>query len=82
MPIYSSGQIGFSLPHIERITLGAGEDQVAKVGLVRGQVKDRLLWCMGQDLQQGVDRIGEVGDRASEAQAAMVYGAGSTAGCG
>ena len=34
--------------------------------LVTGLVKDRLLGCMGQVLQQGVDRIGEVGDRASE----------------
>ena len=50
--------------------------------LVTGLVKDRLLGCMGQVLQQGVDRIGEVGDRASEGQAAGVYGAGFTAGCG
>ena len=50
--------------------------------LVTGLVKDRLLRCMGQVLQQGVDGIGEVGDRASEGQAAGVYGAGFTAGCG
>ena len=30
----------------------------------------------------GEDRIGEVGDRASEGKAAGVYGAGFTAGCG
>ena len=47
-----------------------------------GPVKDRLQWCMGQVLQQGADRIGEVGDRDSEAQSSMVYGAGVTAGCG
>ena len=45
-------------------------------------MKHSLLWCMGQVLQQGADRIGEVGDRASEGQAAMVYGAGLTARCG
>ena len=39
-----------------------------------------MLGCMGQVLQQDVDRIGEVGDRASEGQAAGVYGAGFTAG--
>ena len=38
-------------------------------------MKDRLLGCMGQVLQQGVDRISEVGDRASEGQDAGVYGA-------
>ena len=47
-----------------------------------GLVKDRLLGCMGQVLQQGVDRIGEIGDRASEGQLAGVYGAGFTPGCG
>ena len=30
----------------------------------------------------GVDGIGEIGDRASEGQAAGVYGAGFTVGCG
>ena len=45
-------------------------------------VKERLLGCMGQVLQQDVDRIGEVGDRASEGQAAGLYGTGFTAGCG
>ena len=44
--------------------------------LVTGLEKDSLLGCMGQVLQQGVDRIGEVGDRASEGQAAGVYGRG------
>ena len=33
-------------------------------------MKDRLLGCMGQVLQQGVDRISEVGDRANKGQAA------------
>ena len=50
--------------------------------LVIGLVKDRLLGCMGQVLQKGVDRIGEVGDRGSEGLAAGVYGAGFTEGCG
>ena len=43
-----------------------------------GLVKDRLLGCMGQVLQRGMDRIGEVGDRTSEGQTAGVYGAGFT----
>ena len=34
---------------------------------------------MGQVLQQGVYRLGEVGDKASEGQAAGVYGGGFTA---
>ena len=42
-------------------------------------MKDRLLGCMGQGLQQGVDRLGEVGDRASEGQAAGLYGTCLTA---
>ena len=46
-----------------------------------GLVKDRLVGCMGPVLQQGVDRIGEVGDWTSEGQATGVYGAGFTAGC-
>ena len=37
---------------------------------------------MGKVLQQDVDRIGEVGDRASEGQAAGVIGEGFTAGFG
>ena len=48
--------------------------------LVTGLVKDRLLGCMGQVLQQGMDRIREVGDRASEGQAARLYGTGFTVG--
>ena len=43
-----------------------------------GLVKYSLLGCMGQVLQQGVVRIGEVGDRVSEGQAAGVYGVGFT----
>ena len=50
--------------------------------LVTGLVKDRLLGCVGQVLQQGVDWIGEVGDRANEGQTARVYGTGFTAGWG
>ena len=60
MAIHSSGQIVFSFPHIEGITLGAGEevDEVAGgasgmvwigyVRLVTGLVRYRLLGCMGQ----------------------------------
>ena len=44
-------------------------------------MKDRLLGCMGPVLQQGVNRIGEVGDWANEGLAAEVYRAGFTAGC-
>ena len=47
-----------------------------------GLLKDRLLGCMGQVLQRGVDRIGAVVDRAREGQADGVYGAGFTAGRG
>ena len=47
-----------------------------------GLVKDRLLGCMGQVLQQDVDRIGEVGDRASEGEATGVHEADFTAECG
>ena len=50
--------------------------------LVTGLVKDKLLGCMGQVLQQGVDRIGDVGNQNSEGQAAGVYGTGFTVGCG
>ena len=35
-----------------------------------GLVKERLPGCMGEVSEQGVDRIDEVGDRASEGQAA------------
>ena len=65
MAIHSSGQTIFSLAHIEGITLGAGEEVDEVAGGARGM---------------GVDGIGEVGDRASEGQAARVYGAGFTAG--
>ena len=53
--LHSSGQTIFSLAHIEGITLGAGEevDEVAG-GAGEGLVKDRLLRCMGQVLQQGL----------------------------
>ena len=50
MAIYSSGQTIFSLAHVERITLGAGEE----------------VEVAGGTSSMGVDRIGEVGDRASE----------------
>ena len=64
--IHSSGQTVFSHSHIERITMGAGEDVdevaggasvmgVDRIGgLVSGLVKDRLLVCMGQVLQWGL----------------------------
>ena len=63
--IYSSGQTVFSFPYIEGITLGAGEEVDEVAGGASGM---------------GVDGIGEFGDRASEGQAAGVYGAGFTAG--
>ena len=65
MPIHSNGQTIFSLAHIEGITPGAGED-----------VDEVARGASGM----GVDRIGEVGDQASEGQAAGVYGVGFTAG--
>ena len=65
MPIHSSGQTVFHLPRIEGITLGTGEEVDELAGGAGGM---------------GVDRIGEIGDRASEGQAARVYGAGFTAG--
>ena len=65
LPIHSSGQTVFRLPHIEGITLGATEEVHKVAGGAGGM---------------GADRIGEVGDRASEGQAAGVYGAGFTAG--
>ena len=55
----------FSLTHVEGITLGAGEEVDEVAGGAGGM---------------GVDGIGEVGDRASEGQAAGVYGTGVTAG--
>ena len=60
MAIHSSGQAIFSLTLIEGITLGAGEE-VDEVARGAGGM--------------GVDRIGEVSNRASEGQAARVYGA-------
>ena len=66
MAIRSTGQTIFCLPHIEEITLDAGE----KVDEVAGGASG-----------MGVDTIGEVGDRTSEGQAAGMYGAGFTVGC-
>ena len=65
MAIHSSGQAIFCLIHIEGITLGGGEEVDEVAGGAGGM-------C--------VDRINEVGDRASEEQAAGVYGADFTAG--
>ena len=50
MAIHSSGQTVFSFPYIEGITLGAGEEVDEVVGGASGI---------------GVDRIGEVGNRAA-----------------
>ena len=55
----------FSLSHIEGITVGAGEEVDEVAGGASGM---------------GVDRIGKVGDQASEGQGARVYGAGFRAG--
>ena len=63
--IHSSGQTISSLAHIEGITLSADEEVDEVAGGASGM---------------GVDGIGEVDDRASERQAAWVYGAGFTAG--
>ena len=60
MVIHSGGQTIFSFSHIEGITLGAGEEVDEFAGgasgigcrLMAGLVKDRLLECMGQVLQQ------------------------------
>ena len=65
MSIHSSEQTVFRLLHIEGITLGAGE----KVDEVAGGTSS-----------MDADRIGEIGDSASEEQAAGVYGAGFTTG--
>ena len=66
MAIHSSRQTILSLAHIEGITLGAGEDVDEVAGGASGMgvdgigevsdrvVKDRLLGCMGQVLQQGL----------------------------
>ena len=53
MPIHSNGNTVFSLPHIEGITLGAGEEVNEVAGGAGGM---------------GVDGIGEVGDRACSIQ--------------
>ena len=55
----------FILVDVEGIILGAGEEVDEAAGGAGGT---------------GMDGIGEVGDRASEGQAAGVYGAGFTAG--
>jgi hypothetical protein len=65
LAIYSSGQTIFNLSHIGGITLGAGKEVDVVAGGAGGM---------------GVDGIGEVGDRASEGQAAGVYEAGFTVG--
>ena len=61
--LYSSGQTIFSSTHLEGITLGIGEEVDEFSGGASGM---------------GVDSVGEVGDRASEGQAAGVYAAGFT----
>ena len=66
MVIHSSGQTIFSLDNIEGITLGAGKEvnEVARGGNgigVTELVKDRLLGCMGQVLQQGLWQGNEPG---------------------
>ena len=58
MAIHSSWQTIFSLTCIEGITLGAGEEVDEVAGGACGM---------------GVDRIAEVGDKASEGQAAGVW---------
>ena len=58
MAIHSRGQTVFSLSNIEGITLGASEEIDKNAGGARGI---------------GVNRIGEVGDRASEGHVAGVY---------
>ena len=63
MSIHSSGQTVFRLPHIGGITLGAGEEE--------DEVAERVCGM-------GADRIGGIGDRASERQAAGCMGAGFT----
>ena len=65
--IHSGGQTTFSFTHVEGITWGEGEEVDEDTGEPSGM---------------GVDRIGEVSDRASEGQAAGVYEADFTAGCG
>ena len=62
MPIHSSGQTVFRLSHIEGITLGAGEEEDEVAGGASGI---------------GADRLGEIGERASEREAAGVYSGAS-----
>ena len=66
MAIHSSGETVFSPTHIEGITLGADEE-----------VDEVAEGSSGM----GVERIGEIGDRASERQVAGMYGTGFTAMC-
>ena len=49
--------------------------------LVTTLEKDKLHGCIGQVLQEGVDRISDVGDQTREGQESGVYRAGFTAGC-
>jgi hypothetical protein len=63
--IHSIEQTIFGFTHIEGIMLVAGKEVDQVAGGASGM---------------GVDRINEVGDRASEEQAAGVYGADFTAG--
>ena len=65
MAIHSSIQTVFGFTHIEGITLGAGEEVDKVAGGASGM---------------GIDRIGEVRDRASEGQTVRVYGASFTVG--
>ena len=65
MVIHSIEQTIFGFTHIEGIMLVAGKEVDQVAGGASGM---------------GVDRINEVGDRASEEQAAGVYGADFTAG--
>ena len=65
MAIPSSGQTVFSYTHIEGIKLGTDEEL--------DEVAEGAT-------NMGVDRIGEVGDRASEGQTVGVCGAGFTIG--
>ena len=61
MAIHSSGQTVFSYTHKGGITLGASEEVDEVAGGVSGMA---------------VDKIGEVDDRANEAQATGVFGSG------
>ena len=65
MAVHSSGQTIFSFTHKEGITLDTDEEE------------DEVA---GGASSIGVDKVGEVGNRASEGQAAGVYGTGYTMG--